>query len=150
MSYATWSTNEKIKSYQRNRYQNLDQKIIDKIERKLVNKIFLKFRISGSILDIPCGYGRLHLQLSNFGEIHAADIDALIAEYQQKEMGIAKSTTVCSANKTPFDKESFDIVFCFRLMQHIHESNQRISIYNELNRVSKKYILVSGLQFRCH
>jgi len=143
MAYEEWSSLEKVKKYQQKRYKSLDQKVIDQREQRLVRRIFKKYKIEGNILDIPCGYGRFHPLLSQFGEIHAADNGKLIAKYAEENVGLAKSTTICDAADMPYEETSFDAVFSFRLIQHIHNRDERIAIYNEFNRVSKKWVIIS-------
>ena len=70
----------------------------------------------------------------------------MIAKYQEENIGLSKSTTVCDAAKMPFKDTTFDVVFSFRLIQHIHDDNERIAIYNEFNRVSKKWVIISLYQ----
>lgn len=146
MAYEEWRSTEKVEKYHRKRYKSFDQKIVDKLEKRIVRNIFNKYNITGDILDIPCGYGRFHPLLNNFGEIHAADNGKLIAKYQEENIGLSKSTTVCDAAKMPYENNIFDAVFSFRLIQHIHSSNERIAIYNEFNRVSKKWVIISLYQ----
>ena len=143
MAYEEWSSTDKVEKYHRKRYKSFDQKIVDKLEKRIVRSIFNKYNITGPLLDIPCGYGRFHTLLNNFGEIHAADNGKLIAKYQKENVGLSKSTTICDAAKMPYENNSFDAVFSFRLIQHIHNSNERIAIYNEFNRVSKKWVIIS-------
>lgn len=143
MAYEEWSSVEKVKKYQQKRYKHFDQKVIDMLEKSLVKNIFSKYNIYGKILDIPCGYGRFHPILNDFGEIHAADNGKLIAKFQEENVGLAKSTTVCDAADMPFDKNSFDAVFSIRLMQHIHDRGERIKIYKEFCRISKEWIIIS-------
>lgn len=143
MAYEKWSSIEKVKRYHEKRYKSIDQKIVDRLEKRVVKNIFDKFSINYSILDIPCGYGRFHPLLSQYGGIHAADNDKLIAKYQKKEIGISKSTTICGADSMPYEDNSFNVVFCFRLIQHIHNSSERIAIYKEFKRVSKEWVIIS-------
>jgi ubiquinone/menaquinone biosynthesis C-methylase UbiE len=143
MSYEKWYSYEKIENYQKKRYSSLDQKIIDKLEKSIVNKIFLNYNIAGRILDIPCGYGRFHRLLHKYGDIHAADQDELIAKYQDERVGLAKSTRVCEASNMPYAENSFDVIFSFRLLQHVRTSKHRIGIFTEFYRVSKKWIVLS-------
>jgi len=143
MAYEEWNSTEKIEKYHKKRYNSFDQKVVDKREKQIVKKIFNKFELNGSILDIPCGYGRFHSLLNQFGEIHAADNGKLIAKYQEENVGLSKSTTICDASDMPYKNNSFDIVFSFRLIQHIHNRDERINIYKEFARVSKKWVIIS-------
>lgn len=143
MAYEEWDSTEKVEKYHKKRYKSFDQKVVDKREKQIVKKIFNKFEINGSILDIPCGYGRFHSLLNQFGEIHAADNGTLIAKYAEENVGLAKSTTICDAADMPFEDNSFDAVFSFRLIQHIHNRDERVNIYKEFARVSKKWVIIS-------
>ncbi|MFC1550751.1 methyltransferase domain-containing protein [Candidatus Neomarinimicrobiota bacterium] len=143
MTYEEWTSVEKIKRYKENRYKTIDQKLIDRREKSIVDNIFYNFKITGSILDIPCGYGRFHQILNAYGDVYAADKYQLIVQYQEEELGIVKSTKVCTADSIPYPDNFFNVVFCLRLMQHIHDSNERVKIYKELNRVSKEWVIVS-------
>lgn len=143
MAYEKWHSLEKVNKYYHRRYRSFDQRLIDRREKKIVYDIFLKYKINGKILDIPCGYGRFHPLLVRFGEVHAADNGKLIAKFQQDNIGLAKSTTICDAADMPFKDNSFDAVFSFRLIQHIHNRTERINIYKEFCRVSKNWVIIS-------
>jgi hypothetical protein len=51
-----------VEEYKRTRYKGIDQKVVNKRERKILEKIFESIEEKSiSILDVPCGYGRFSL-----------------------------------------------------------------------------------------
>jgi len=105
--------------------------------------IFHNYNLAGTILDIPVGYGRFQPLLTSFGTLLAADIGFFPLLYEKEQLGIAKSSVNCSAEHLPFSDKSVDVIFCFRLMQHLHKQAERITVLKEFKRVSRSWIVVS-------
>lgn len=105
-----------------------------------------RHQLSGTILDVPVGYGRFQSLLHEFGPVWAADWGFLMTQFARERVGLAEKTANCSAEALPFPDNSVDGIFCFRLLQHMHKREERVAIYKEFQRVSRKWILVSLYQ----
>ena len=143
MAYSEWKDLEAVERYAKKRYRSWDQWWLNQRELKLVKKIFRDYNLSGTILDIPVGYGRFQPLLATFGTLLAADIGFFPLLYEKEQIGIARSSVNCSADFLPFMDKSVDVIFCFRLMQHLHEEAERITVLKEFKRVSRSWVVVS-------
>jgi len=136
---------DEVEKYERKRYKGLDQKIVDWREKSIVQKILKN--ISGKnffILDIPCGYGRFMKILENNGnKIFASDLSFSMVE-KAREKNYKNFYFVSNLRLgIPLKTNSIDCVFCFRFFHHLHDNKDRIKVLKELERVSKKWIIIS-------
>ena len=110
-----------------------------------------------SVLDFPCGTGRLYTMLASKGfEISAVDSSwhmASIARGNRPESSSSQGTlqqfAVSDVLKTAFADKSFDAVVCNRLFHHFFESEIRRAAFAELNRITRKSVIVSYYSTRC-
>ncbi len=86
-------------------------------------------------LDAGCGYGlhSLELQKRDF-KVYSIDIDKQRIEFLKKETN-GLNLSVGNLTKLPFPKESFDIIICSDVIEHIKGDKKAFS---ELARVLKK------------
>ncbi len=97
----------------------------------------------GPVLDIPCGAGRFHGSLDAAAErLVAADIARPMVE-QSRGAAAGAPLLQASAAALPFPEQSFDLVFCFRLLHHYAIPAERRAVLAELARVSRRWALVS-------
>ena len=143
MAYSEWKNLQEVERYARKRYRSWDQRWLNQREKKLVRKLFQKHNISGTILDVPVGYGRFQHLLGLFGTLLAADLGFLPLLYAKEHVGLARGSVNCGAENLPFSDNSVDVIFCFRLMQHLHKRGERIAVLREFGRVSRKWVIVS-------
>ena len=116
-------------------------------EMGLIDRAFALIPPGASVLDAPCGGGRVALHLAERGfRVAAADLsDAMIA--------IAKETMrqhkiTCSVEKQDvegfsYSDRSFDAIVCFRLFHHFPNSVIRERVVKELCRVSGHFVVLS-------
>ncbi|MFQ6614157.1 MAG: class I SAM-dependent methyltransferase [Fidelibacterota bacterium] len=151
MAYGRWKSLDHVERYAQKRYKHWDQRMIDRREQSLVKALLTDHRISGALLDVPVGYGRFQRLLKDFGAVYAGDWGYFPALYAHSRLGIADLSINCDAQQLPFVDGSMDLVFCFRLMQHMHKREERIKIYREFARVSHAWVIVSVyLESRFH
>ncbi|MCH8067738.1 MAG: methyltransferase domain-containing protein [Candidatus Marinimicrobia bacterium] len=143
MAYTHWKDIEQVERYAEKRYRSWDQRWLNKQEQKIVTTLFKDYKLCGAILDIPVGYGRFLPILREFGTIYAADWGFMPLVYQAKNVGISSGSVNGIAQFLPFKSQSIDVIFCFRLFQHMHEQEERIAILKEFKRVSRNWIVVS-------
>ena len=113
------------------------------IIKGLLNKC--NFNENDRILDIPCGAGFIGKILCGTpADITASDISPEMIKRAKSEYkgDNFKGFVECDITKTPFENESFDcaiiLAFMHRLPREIRDETWR-----EINRISKKYIIVN-------
>ena len=143
MAYTEWRGVEDVARYAERRYRHWDQRWIDRREQGMVRRLFEQFDLGGEILDVPVGYGRFQPLLSHFGDVDAVDVSPHVVAYQQEKYGLARHSVTGRAEDLPFGDHSYDVVFCFRLLQHVHESEERVAMLSEFGRVSRQWVIAS-------
>jgi ubiquinone/menaquinone biosynthesis C-methylase UbiE len=110
-----------------------------------------------SVLDFPCGTGRLYPMLFAKGfEVSAVDSSWHMASIargnRSDEPGSEEATerfAVSDVLKTAFADDAFDAVVCNRLFHHFFEPEIRRTAFTELNRISRKTVVVSYYSTHC-
>jgi len=93
-------------------------------------------------LDLGCGTGRIALTLAQLkAEVTAVDISNAMLSHLKKKACRDKllnrvSLVRSSSAQLPFDKQSFDIITCFGLLEHLPEAVRRKTVF-ETFRVLK-------------
>lgn len=143
MAYTTYGSIEQVEKYAAKRYRHWDQRWISNREQKMVTRLMEKHDLGGKIIDVPCGYGRFHDILSKYGTVYGADLNHFSVEYYNQKVSNDPPAIEASADNLPFEDNEFNGVFCFRLLQHMHEPEERVAILKELKRVSSGWIIAS-------
>jgi len=128
--------------------RNEDRQIKYQAENNVVAKAFKKhIEIGASVLDAPCGAGRLTRDLALKGyQLTAADLGAVMVSTTCKLLaseGLDIASDVADVENMPYKNNQFDAVVCFRLFHHYPDSESRASLVNELCRVSNDHVLIS-------
>ncbi len=102
-----------------------------------------------SVLDIPSGAGRFWRMLAEVPErrLVAADfnqamLDTALAQ-QPAQVSRRFETLRCSAFDIPRPDGCVDAVFSMRLIHHIHEPADRVTLMRELARVARRHVILS-------
>ncbi len=143
-------TRETVLLYEEKRYRKLDQRLVDRSEKRTVGKILDRIGPQvHSLLDIPCGYGRFTpLFLERKLHLACSDLSgAMVTRCKEKaaaKVGGRKGIFVVSdIQYLPFKDNSFHCVFSFRLFQHIPTRQQRQNILSEISRVTQRWAVIS-------
>jgi SAM-dependent methyltransferase len=137
--------------YRQQRYRSLDQAWVTRREHRLLATLLTHCRLAnGTVLDVPCGYGRFAPLYARLG-ITAVGVDVshtmvhLAAENSAQH---GRGRWLC-ANilKLPFAESTFDGVLCIRLLHHRYSDAERQRILGELARVSRRFVILSF--YRC-
>ncbi len=109
-------------------------------------KLLSRLPKSSSILDCPAGAGRFWPFLRNMtSTLVAVDSSAeMMGRGQKVQQGFAPdSCEVAMAQDLPFPDNSFDLVFCSRLLHHFPQAKDRQEILSSFSRVSRGYVAFS-------
>jgi ubiquinone/menaquinone biosynthesis C-methylase UbiE len=116
-------------------------------EHRVVSHALFASGLGGRVLNIPCGAGR-------FGELLEArgftviGCDISLPMLQQTRGRRAWPLLNGSAFALPFKTQSFDGVFLMRLLHHISDQQERLTLYRESARVSRDWVLLTYADYR--
>lgn len=125
--------------------KKLHRKWSDKRERALLAGYFAQIGYAESILDLPCGHGRL----SDFLKGHCqklieADWSFTMVSLNQRDHGTENRRYFrASALEIPLPDRSVDVVVSFRLSHHLETQELRERHLRELFRVARKAVIVT-------
>jgi SAM-dependent methyltransferase len=137
--------------YQRQRYRSLDQAWVNWREQRLLARLLTQCQLAkGTVLDVPCGYGRFTPLYARLG-ITAIEADV---SYDMAHLAAAnyarhgqKHWLCADVLALPFPDSTFDSVLCIRLLHHRYSDAERQRILCELARVSRRFVIISF--YRC-
>jgi len=145
-SYSFWSANQ-AQDYQSHRYRSVDQAWVNWREQRLVGRLLTECGlINGSLLDVPCGYGRFFPLLTRLGmTVTGIDIDRNMVQLAVHNAAPHdQGRGICaSLFALPFADDAFDGVLCIRLLHHRYTKTERLRLLGELARVSRRIVLLS-------
>ncbi|MEM6989407.1 MAG: class I SAM-dependent methyltransferase [Myxococcota bacterium] len=122
-------------------------KLIDDQAAALVRQV----GTGGDALEIGCGTGLIMQRVQGFARsVKGIDISPGMLEHAKR-----RGLDVCegSATELPFDNESFDVVYSFKVLAHISEIDQALSemarvtrpgghlVFDAYNRDSVRYLI---------
>ena len=134
--------------YNREFYSQIFDKEADryyKIQKKKIEIVldFLETREGSRLLDLGCGDGFISAVLAKKMGAKAYGVDiSKKAVKKAKEGGVIAKTLNLDKEELPFDKESFDVVFCGDLLEHLYDTEK---LLENINRVLKPngYLVIS-------
>lgn len=132
-------------SYDEDRFKSLKGKIEDKLEKTAIEKALSKISGIQTVLDIPCGTGRItEFLLSKGFKLTGLDISGSmidVAKERLKQFSNLEKLAVGDAENILFGDSSYDLVTSIRFFGHIPHDTKLI-VLREFMRISKKYIIV--------
>ena len=118
----------------------------NRAESRLVERAFEQVP-PGSVLDIPCGGGRMSLLLARRGyAVTAADLSESmrdIARENAKASNLPIQVIMGDLEQLKLNDRSFDTVFTFRLFHHFPDRNIRARVVGQLCRVARTRVVIS-------
>ena len=123
----------------------LHRKLSDRRERALLTRYFAELGHVDSILDLPCGHGRLSDLLGRHcNRLIEADWSFTMVSLNQRDHGNHdRAYFRASALEIPLPDRSVDVVVSFRLSHHLETQALRERHLAELFRVAKKAVIVT-------
>ncbi len=115
-------------------------------EQAMWARLLQKIPQINSVLDCPAGAGRYWRFLHGLAEqITAVDSSAEMMASGRKfhPEYLPNQCEVAMAQTLPFADDSFDLVFCSRLLHHFPQADDRQEILKSFRRVSKDYVAFS-------
>ena len=167
MSSSTNKTfrRDEVRDYERRRYRGLDQRLVDRRERKITRKLLAAALAEAGrngprgdagaapplVLDVPCGYGRLAaLVLDEGARLVGADLSLHMVERTLQNLSGPSSAerrvagVVADLTKgLPFRGGVFDAALVMRLFHHLPRSEDRRAVLTELRRVARGPVILS-------
>lgn len=132
-------------AYKSDYRKKLHRKLSDRRERALLRRFFERIGHVDSILDVPCGHGRLADFLADrCDHLIEADWSHTMVELNQRDHGVrGRSYCRASALEIPLPDHSVDVIVSFRLSHHLESLELRESHLRELFRVARKAVIVT-------
>lgn len=90
-------------------------------------------------IDVPCGTGRFRTLMKN----HTAELLSMDASHEMLAAAVSQPQVQASAHKLPLVDSAVDFILCSRLLHHFETSAERLTVLQELARVSKRWIVLS-------
>ena len=126
-------------------YQSMKERK-NRAELKLVARAF-RHVPAGTVLDAPCGGGRVGLLLASKGyQLHSADLSEAmrsIARENFERAGLNIPVDAEDVEQLTYADQSFDAAICFRLFHHFPDPMIRQRVIMELCRVTRQHVALS-------
>ena len=132
--------------YDAERFSSLAGRVFQNVELATLKRAVGYLPAASSLLDVPCGTGRIAVPLTEWGfSVSCADISLEMIQVARDRLGLNGSGCFsrASANALPFADGSFDAVLSMRFLPHF-STEQRREIFPELARVSRRWVLFSN------
>jgi 2-polyprenyl-3-methyl-5-hydroxy-6-metoxy-1,4-benzoquinol methylase len=118
----------------------------DRAELKLVEHAF-RIIPKGTVLDAPCGGGRVSMLLEEHGyQVTAGDLSESMVQIANEKLTAANLKARAQREdleRMSFPDRHFDAVICFRLFHHFPNAEIRQRVIDELCRVSRGHVALS-------
>lgn len=132
-------------AYKADYQDKLHRKWSDKRERALLNRYFAHIGQVETILDLPCGHGRLaDLLRSHCRTLVEGDWSFTMVSLNQRDHGSDHRRYMrASALEIPLPDRAVDVAVSFRLSHHLESQELRERHLHELFRVAKQHVIVT-------
>jgi ubiquinone/menaquinone biosynthesis C-methylase UbiE len=132
-------------AYKSDYQHKLHRRWSDQRERALLSRYFARIGHVDSILDLPCGHGRLSdLLRSRCRRLTEADWSFTMVTLNRRDHDADGRRYVrASALEMPFPDRSHDVVVSVRLSHHLETSDLRERHLRELFRVASRHVIVT-------
>jgi 2-polyprenyl-3-methyl-5-hydroxy-6-metoxy-1,4-benzoquinol methylase len=105
-----------------------------------------------TLLDLPCGDGRMSVHLARLGfEVTAADVSPAMVELARQRVqreGLSISVAEEDLEHSSYRDQQFDLVVCFRLFHHFQAADLRQRMAEQICRLASRTVVVSYLDRR--
>lgn len=131
-------------NYDKDRFDSIPGAIFDRLEKKRVLAAFVDVPKGATILDVPCGTGRLAEALLEAGyRVFGVDISPAmlhIASRKLQRYGDRFQTMLGDLRRLTDDDRCFDAALCVRLLMHVPLEEQ-IALLSNVARLSSRVVV---------
>lgn len=136
-------------AYDMERFHSLKGRYLDRKEKHSVTRALAPLDRQCTILDLPCGTGRItkHVLALGFG-VAGADVSPDMLAVARREVGAHKGLLgyyELDAEAIALEDNSFDCITSVRLMGHLPPKT-RLKVLREMARVARQYLIVTFYQ----
>jgi ubiquinone/menaquinone biosynthesis C-methylase UbiE len=134
------------RAYKSDHENRVHRKLSTARELKIFGRFFDRLGSGESVLDLPCGHGRLLGVLQGrFAEVIEADFSPQMLELNESDHAEQPATSYlkCSALDIPLPERAVDVAFSIRLNHHLETQEAREAHLLELFRVANRAVIVS-------
>ncbi len=136
-------------AYRRKYERSWTRRLSHRREMNVVRRALRRAVVRGSVLDVPCGAGRLlPVLLETAPQVIAVDLSA--AMVGEAKAAIAQHAragevrfVVAAADALPLRDGEVDTAVCHRLLHHMGEASERAGVLAELARVAGRRVVLS-------
>jgi ubiquinone/menaquinone biosynthesis C-methylase UbiE len=137
-------------TYDAERFASRKGRIVDRREQGLIRALIQRagLRPPASLVDIPCGTGRLAMSLAAEGfQVTGVDVseqmlERAVARWSDAPADRRPTVVVADAESLPFEDDAFDVVVSLRLAGHLPPAT-RVGVLREFGRVSRGHVIVA-------
>ncbi len=123
---------------------------ITRREYALLRRLLASQPHCATLLDLPCGGGRLSPQIAEYTDL-LIEADIALGQVQYgREFGRVKTPQVwmtASGFHIPFRDASLDAIVCVRLNHHLPTAEERERLVRELLRVARKFVIMTFFDY---
>jgi SAM-dependent methyltransferase len=129
----------------RDRYLSGRHARVNRREQAALRDLLSGIERLGTALDLPCGTGRFFAALAEHADrVILADSSAVMLEVAREDIASPAAQFVhTNAEAIGLESNSVDLVFCHRLLHHIHDRAMRARMFGDLARVTRRYLVTS-------
>ena len=133
-------------NYDDRRFTSFKGRLTDNREKQCIANLIKRADFADSILDIPCGTGRMtDLLLDSGYGVTGADISLEMLNFARQRIinhNGRVNFTIGDIENLQFSDGSFDLILTIRLLHHI-PSDLHMKIFHELHRVTRRWVIIS-------
>src|SRR5690606_1970823 len=125
--------------------RKLHRKVSDRLERAIFARMFALIGPCDTLLDLPCGAGRLFEMFTRYARaVYEADFSPSMLRLNAEDHGCAAAGYLrCSGLAIPLADRSIDVVVSVRLSHHLARPADREQHLRELMRVASRAVIVT-------
>ena len=140
---------QKARSYNQKYDQQFLKRMSTRREFSLIQQLLGTQPHCQTLLEVPCGGGRLSSQLVSAtdmliqADIASGQIEYLLQTNPLTLQNIQHASMTASAFQMPFHDARIDGLVCIRLSHHVSTVAQREALLEELLRVAKRFVIMT-------